>query len=808
MRRKPNVLRVSAVVATVTVAAACGDGGTATGPSNRSPAASGTMPAQTVTVGETATLTVSSYFRDPDGDALSYGAETSDAAVATVSVSGSTLTVIGVTAAATTVTVTASDPEGLSASQSFEVTVLNRPPEAVDKIPDLTVTAGGTESVDASSYFRDPDGDALSYGAETSDAAVATVSVSGSTLTVIGVTAAATTVTVTASDPEGLSASQSFEVTVLNRPPEAVDKIPDLTVTAGGTESVDASSYFRDPDGDALSYGAETSDAAVATVSVSGSTLTVIGVTAGATTVTVTASDPEGLSASQIFEVTAQEPVALAVPAAYLTQAAQDLDSDVPLIAGRQALLRVFGTADDYLTPTGKGLATFFVRGQEVYRAPLEPPTPNIPLDVDESRLDRSFNARIPEHVLQPGLEMVAELDPDRTLPLNPGSRSRFPASGRFAVDVREVPPMHLTFVPVLYHTETEGATATNSQVENAARDLATEDSRGELRYTRDILPIGDLSVKLREPHYTSANTSGGGSGQILRELSMLRHLEAAEGEYYHGLFAVPEQQHPNWPAGVADPSGHVAISEVFQDFVQRRIIAHELGHNLSLSHAPCGTTGDPAFPYADGSIGIWGHRFIRGDATGFGELFPPEYTDIMSYCFPQWISDYHFSKALRFRSASAVATSRQTAVASTATLLLWGGTHDGDLRLEPAFVLDARVKIPEASGPYDVTGLDDEGRRLFSVSFTPDELDHGGSSFLFAIPFEAEWTEDLDRVTLTGPEGSTTLDRDTGGRAALIVDRASGRIRTIARDWYDGALPAAVPPNAQVEIIRGLPSR
>ena len=476
--------------------------------------------------------------------------------------------------------------------------------------------------------------------------------------------------------------------------------------------------------------------------------------------------------------------------------------------AGRQALLRVFGTADGYLTPTGKGLATFFVRGQEVYRAPLEPPTPNIPLDVDESRLDRSFNARIPEHVLQPGLEMVAELDPDRTLLLKPGSRSRFPASGRLTVDVREVPPMHLTFVPVLYHTETEGATATNSQVENAARDLATEDSRGELRYTRDILPIGDLSVKLREPHYTSANTSGEGSGQILRELSMLRHLEAAEGEYYHGLFAVPEQQHPNWPGGEADPSGHVAISEVFGDFVQRRIIAHELGHNLSLSHAPCRTTGDPAFPYADGSIGIWGHRFIRGDATGFGELFPPEYRDIMSYCFPQWISDYHFSKALRFRSASAVATSRQTAVASTATLLLWGGTHDGDLRLEPAFVLDARVKIPEASGPYDVTGLDDEGRRLFSASFTPAELDHGGSSFLFAIPFEAEWTEDLDRVTLTGPEGSTTLDRDTGGRAVLIVDRASGRIRTIARDWYDGALPAAVPPNAQVEIIRGLPSR
>ena len=243
---------------------------------------------------------------------------------------------------------------------------------------------------------------------------------------VLRVSAVVATVTVAAACGDGGTA-----IGPSNRSPAASGTMPAQTVTVGETATLTVSSYFRDPDGDVLSYAAETSDAEVATVSVSGSTLTVIGVTAGATTVTVTASDPEGLSASQSFEVTAQEPVALAVPAAYLTQAAQGLDSDVPLIAGRQALLRVFGTADDYLTPTGKGLATFFVRGQEVYRAPLEPPTPNIPLDVDESRLDRSFNARIPEHVLQPGLEMVAELDPDRTLLLKPGSRSRFPASGR-----------------------------------------------------------------------------------------------------------------------------------------------------------------------------------------------------------------------------------------------------------------------------------------------------------------------------------------------------------------------------------------
>ena len=37
-------------------------------------------------------------------------------------------------------------------------------------------------------------------------------------------------------------------------------------------------------------------------------------------------------------------------------------------------------------------------------------------------------------------------------------------------------------------------------------------------------------------------------------------------------------------------------------------VIAHELGHNLSLYHAPCGGAQgpDPSFPQRDGSIGSW----------------------------------------------------------------------------------------------------------------------------------------------------------------------------------------------------------
>ena len=385
---------------------------------------------------------------------------------------------------------------------------------------------------------------------------------------------------------------------------------------------------------------------------------------------------------------------------------------------------------------------------------------------------------------------------------------------------MRELPPLNLTVVPVLYRTEARRET--NQVIEDATLAMAGPDTYGTIGHLRGMWPISDLNVRLREPYYTFADTIASvGDQHLFNEIAMLRHLEAGGDEYYHGVFFHPRS---GWTAaGRGAQPGYAAISGIWEkpgDYFND-IVAHEFGHNLSLAHAQCGTTpAHPAyFPYDDGSIGAWGHRFVNGDDTGFGELLDPEvYTDAMGEddCpnwnpHQPWSSDYNFTKALNHRLDLASTQARDARrAAPQETLLLWGGVHEGNLRLEPAFAHDARLKLPEAPGPYRLEGLDAEGRRLFSFSFTPDALAHGGSSFLFAIPFEPESSEDLDRITLTGPGGSTALDRDTGGRAALIIDRASGRVRTIARNWSvgDGALPAAMAVDAQVEVIRGLPRR
>ena len=68
-------------------------------------------------------MNVSSYFTDPDGDALTYTASSGNAAVASATATGATLTITGRGPGSTTVTVTARDPGGLTATQTVSVTV-------------------------------------------------------------------------------------------------------------------------------------------------------------------------------------------------------------------------------------------------------------------------------------------------------------------------------------------------------------------------------------------------------------------------------------------------------------------------------------------------------------------------------------------------------------------------------------------------------------------------------------------------------------------------------------------------------------
>ena len=87
----------------------------------------------------------------------------------------------------------------------------------------------------------------------------------------------------------------------VNRPPETTNQIAMQFLEVGGSVRIGLSNHFRDPEGGAMTFRAVSDNTATATASVQGSVLTIRGVARGGASVTVTARDSGGLTATQSF---------------------------------------------------------------------------------------------------------------------------------------------------------------------------------------------------------------------------------------------------------------------------------------------------------------------------------------------------------------------------------------------------------------------------------------------------------------------------------------------------------------------------
>ena len=271
---------------------------------NRPPLAVNAPPGHEVALGDTASIGLGAYFTDPDGDSLVYQASSSNRGTVAAFVVAGTLRVAALGKGLVTVTVTARDTGGLTAQQRFLVTVPNRAPVVVDSIADLDLAVGERAIVDLANHFADPDGDALIYAVAMSDPLVVGAAVRGDTLELAAYAQGIVGVVVAATDTDRAAITLAFELTVPNRAPLALGRLPDVRLSQGESVSVRLAFHFADPDGDSLSFTATATDSAVARVSVAGGSLTMTGRVPGAVTVTVFAADPGGLTAALTFGVT------------------------------------------------------------------------------------------------------------------------------------------------------------------------------------------------------------------------------------------------------------------------------------------------------------------------------------------------------------------------------------------------------------------------------------------------------------------------------------------------------------------------
>lgn len=230
------------------VLVACGE----TEPENQSPTTVGAIPDVDMTTMADTSFTVSGYFTDDDGDALTYRAESADPTVAAAALSGAMLrlTTYG-KISSTNIQVVAADLDSAEASLTFKVTAVNRPPVVARRIADRDLNTDTAVAVDLEPHFTDPEDLPLAYGAESDAPATADVSVSGGTLTIsAGSGPGGAQVEVTATDSEGASVSQTFLVEVLSPPSSEWRENFD---SAGALESWDVD----DPDGSSVEVDEE-----------------------------------------------------------------------------------------------------------------------------------------------------------------------------------------------------------------------------------------------------------------------------------------------------------------------------------------------------------------------------------------------------------------------------------------------------------------------------------------------------------------------------------------------------------------------
>ena len=463
----------------------------------------------------------------------------------------------------------------------------------------------------------------------------------------------------------------------------------------------------------------------------------------------------------------------------HVQQVVQAYAGTVPLVAGRDGLLRVFVKASQSNSATPTVRVRFYSGSTLTSTITINAPGSSAATSITEGTLTSSWNYRIPGALIQPGLKILADVDPANTVTESSDSDNSFPTSGSaLTMDVRTVPTFNMRFVPVL---QSVNSLQGNVTLGNASQLLSD---------TRALFPLGSVDVDVRAPFTTNAPVlqSGDGNGawnQILSEINALRTADGSS-RYYYGVVKVG---YGSGIAGLGYVPGRASIGWDVSGSAEG-VMAHEVGHNFGRFHAPsCGAGGpDPSYPYAEGKIGVTGYNI----ATNALEAAAATY-DLMGYCNnPVWISDYTYTAVLNYRATNPFTTAAaRGGNYARPGLLVWGRVQNGQLILEPTFEVVAPPALPLRSGRNRIQGFGQLGESLFDFSFDGEQVADlpgaGAEHFAFVVPMDAMQGTHPIRLRLSAANLQTELRSTASGLAAndAPVAERSGT-NTVRVTWRD----------------------
>ena len=587
----------------------------------------------------------------------------------------------------------------------------------------------------------------LSYTVRSSDQGVVLATVEGASrwIRVSGLTVGEAVITVNATDLNGKTAYQSVHVTVPNRAPEILKELK-LNVPIWNETRILLPAYVSDPDGHQLAWRIRTDDRRFATLRIEGDTLILIG--QGRVKdygFSVTGTDEESAS------VRLNAVVNLVDPIVYLTQASHSRDRDGLLVAGRPGLLRLF------LTSTVIGLIeapdVSVTVGDYTERAIIG--TSHLPQMIDEGEFDDSYNLHIPGHLIQPGgmIEVAISETDDLSIP----RRIEIP------LDVRVIRHLDLTLLPVV--------TGEKREAEGVVAEIikeGIEDTRMHL--IRNALPFKDIVLTGGDPLEADLSGEDDPDVVLLSMIDMKRQLDGIAG-HYMGIVSAPLcNSLGNCIGGIAYRPGRASWS-----VGRNAVMAHELGHNFNLRHAPCGLPNhqtDPNFPNMGGLSGVWGYDFARERLTA------PEYPDLMGYCGGEvWISGYNFNRALKYMT---LRSAQITQAVRERVLVIWGMVGADGVRLQPAFYAEGIPTVIEP-GEHRLMIEATDGSIAANYSFAGNAVADREGTEIFVHLLPLMWDQEISRIMVWTEDGSSDyLDQDTDDPMSIVI--IDGKVQSFRR--------------------------
>jgi hypothetical protein len=481
----------------------------------------------------------------------------------------------------------------------------------------------------------------------------------------------------------------------------------------------------------------------------------------------------------------------LTIDGMHVQQVVQSYTGTVPLIGGRNGLLRVFVKAGAANTATPAVRVRFYDGASLTSTITITAPGGSVPTTITEGTLGSSWNYTIPAALVQPNLRILADVDPTNAVVESSESDNAFPVSGVAAtMDVRTVSDLDVRLVPI---TQSVNGNTGVVNAGNAAQFMSE---------TGKVFPLNVMNVDVRAAYTTAApvlqNNDGNGAwSQILSELNALRTADGST-RYYVGVVKV------GYSSGIAGLGYVPGRSTLTWDHIGSAdgVVAHELGHNFGRFHAPCGGPGgpDPSYPYAGGLIGVYGYDIAANTLKNPGTV-----SDLMGYCNNTWISDYTFNAVLAYRTTNPfIANAPLGNQSPRRGLLVWGRIEGGRVILEPAFEVDARPALPARAGRHRLQAFGPLGESLLDMTFdgerVPDLADPTVEHFSFVVPFDMLGGTGPSRLRLSA-RGQVS-ERRASRSASPTPSAERVNSQTVRIRWQDSGLTGVLVRDARTGEI------